>query len=96
MREIKLMADYGCFPLWESSPGSVGNIDPNTLSISDDLKFRLEKWSHQYDSTLNPDDPLRSGFPSLDAKGAFEREGQLLAKLLGEELGSKFKVVIQI
>jgi len=39
VRIIKLMADYQCFPLWEASPGKVGNVDPNTLPISEGLKL---------------------------------------------------------
>lgn len=41
MKTIKLMADYDCFPLWKSSPGEVGNIDPEDLPISYDLKAYL-------------------------------------------------------
>jgi len=28
IEKIKLMADYGCYPLWWASSGKVGDIDP--------------------------------------------------------------------
>ncbi|KES16178.1 hypothetical protein GASC598I20_006050, partial [Gilliamella apicola SCGC AB-598-I20] len=35
MKKIKLMADYECYPLWIDSDNEVGNIDPDSLLISD-------------------------------------------------------------
>ncbi|MHC5729637.1 MAG: hypothetical protein ACYTXY_37035 [Nostoc sp.] len=32
--KIKLMADYGCYPLWWVSSDKIGNIDPETLPLS--------------------------------------------------------------
>ena len=62
MRTIKLMPDYQCHPLWEASPGMVGNIDPATLPIPRDPVARLPEWARLYDATLNADDPVQSGF----------------------------------
>jgi len=89
VRSIKVMADYGCFPLWEASPGLIGNIDPETLPISAPLKSRLLRWSHDYDSTLNVDDPLNSGFRSPEEQASFDKDGANLAEALRKELGSR-------
>lgn len=59
MRVIKLMADYQCFPLWEASPGAVGNIDPKDLPISLSLQRELMVWAEKFDATLNMQDPAR-------------------------------------
>lgn len=96
MRTIKLMADYDSFPLWEASPDTVGNIDPASLPISDELKFRLGAWAASYDATLNADDPLESGFATPQAEHAFEQEGVEIADQLRAELGADYEVVVQI
>lgn len=92
MRAIKLMADYQCFPLWEASPGEVGNIDPNELPISQDLKARLSNWARQYDETLNMDYPPDSGFESAGAEAEFKQEGLRLAEQLRVELGPEYEI----
>lgn len=96
MRAIKLMPDYQCFPLWEASPRQVGNIDPDTLLISDDLKVQLLNWARAYDTTLNMDDPTCSGFLSDDEEAEFKRTGNELGERLRAELGSDFTVTVKI
>lgn len=47
---IKLMADYGCWPLWwMGDDGRVGNIDPTTLGLSPNMLERLEQWAEAFD-----------------------------------------------
>ena len=96
MRTIKLMPDYQCFPLWESSPGYVGNINPENLPISLDLKAELATWTKIYDATLNVDDPACSGFQSEAAEAEFKRNGRDLAERLKYELGPSFAVIVKI
>lgn len=96
MRTIKLMADYQCFPLWEASPGIVGNIDPQDLPISSWLKQALMTWAGKFDATLNMDDPASSGFESEDAVNEFREEGDALVQRLQEELGKNYTVVKNI
>ncbi len=64
--KIKLMADYGCYPLWWADKYA-GDIDPATLSLSQETISRLEKWADVYDAKLNWDDPASSGFRSKEA-----------------------------
>jgi hypothetical protein len=45
MKEIKVMADYHCHPLWDDSPHTYGDIDPNALPISLKLKGDLYEWA---------------------------------------------------
>ncbi|MFZ3001543.1 MAG: hypothetical protein WA071_14540 [Undibacterium umbellatum] len=92
MRMIKLMADYNCFPLWENSPGKIGNIDPDSIPISDDLKNLLSLWGDEYTETLNTEDPLNSGFKNADRERNFITTGERLAERLQMELGQNFKI----
>lgn len=96
MRIIKLMPDYGCFPLWEASPDVVGNINPRTLSLSAGLISELEKWATQFDATLDPDDPLESGFTSSEEERDFADVGRQLCIEVQRELGQDFRVLLQL
>ncbi|AUT64907.1 hypothetical protein [Paraburkholderia terrae] len=92
MRKIKLMADYQCFPLWEASPGVVGNINPQDLPISSLLKQKLMTWAATFDATLNMNDPASSGFENEQAANEFRLEGETLARSLQNELGAAYVV----
>lgn len=92
MRAIKLMADFQCHPLWEASPGVIGNIYPGDLPISSSLRNRLMAWAATFDATLNMDDPASSGFESDQAAGEFKQEGAALAQQLQDELGAAYAV----
>lgn len=75
---LKLMADYECWPLWDTSEGEFENVDPATLDIPGDLIRRLAAWAEAFDATLNRDDPGRSGFTNSRQHEAFEMEGVAL------------------
>jgi hypothetical protein len=96
MKMIKLMPDYGCFPLWEASSEAIGNIDPDTLPLSAPLKSALADWAAQYDATLNSDDPLRSGFSLETEEVAFEQSGHNLLAMLQNELGEEYEVSLMV
>lgn len=91
MRTIKLMTDYGCFPLW--GVGEIGNINPEHLPLTLDLKRALGVWASAYDKTLNQEYPPDSGFASPAEEEVFEVEGRRLWRTLQEQLGPAFKVV---
>jgi hypothetical protein len=95
MRKLKLMADYGCFPLWEASAHLVGNVDPESLPISGELKQELGDWAAVYDSTLKQTDPANSGFETLAEDDAFDERGANLAKRLQVELGYEFGIIFK-
>ena len=96
MRKIKVMADYQCHPLWDMSPGAYGDIDPNALPISDQLKQRLADWARAFDETLNMADPASSGFKSIEAEAAFKERGIQLAEQLQNELGPEFLISVKV
>jgi hypothetical protein len=89
---IKLVADYQCFPLWKAN-GEVGNINPDDLPLTDDLKTMLRNWSASYDRTLNQDYPPDSAFSSPAEEETFEDEGKRLWQELQEQLGTNYKVI---
>ena len=86
---LKLMSDYHCFPLWAMP----GNIDPDDLPLSDELKSALHQWATSYDRTLNHDYPPDSGFADPKDEEAFEVEGVRLGQELQRELGGLYEVV---
>ena len=90
--KIKLMADYGCYPIWWASSDKAGDIDPLIMPLSQETISRLEKWAEVYDAKLNWEDPNSSDFPSLEAKRAFEAEGISLWKRLQKELAPNYEV----
>lgn len=95
MKKLKVMADYECFPIWDMSPEKYGDVDPNVLPISDELKQQLFDWSNEYDGTMNHSDPASSGFKSREVEMAFKERGVKLAHQLQKELGPNYKVLIK-
>jgi hypothetical protein len=93
MKKIKLMTDYFSWPLWHVGDGQAGDIDLNTLPISEGLIKRLSDWQDTYDAILNMDDPASSGFNSPEEEMLFEQEGKRLLKDLQEELGENYEVI---
>lgn len=96
MRKIKVMADYQCHPLWDVSPEMYGDVDPNTLPISTELKQQLADWAREFDETLNMSDPASSGFKSSEAEAAFKMKGVQISEKLQEELGAGFLISVKV
>jgi hypothetical protein len=92
MRRIKLMADYDCWPLWEAGD-NVGNIDPSSLPISEELHNRLLAWAEVYNKTLAPSYPPESGSKSPKEEEIFEQEGLSVRASLAKELGVDYKII---
>ncbi|WP_072617525.1 hypothetical protein [Pandoraea vervacti] len=93
MKIIKILADYHCYPLWDMPPGMYGDINPENLPISRELKEMLFKWALDFDLTLNNEDPSASGFKSREEEEDFNRRGKVMANRLQLELGGDFKVI---
>jgi hypothetical protein len=91
MKTVKLMADYGCFALWDED--SVDNISPDELPISNSLRFRVHRWEEEFDATLNTQDPASSGFSSEAELRRFDQEGFDLCQCLRHELGIEYAVL---
>lgn len=92
MKKIKLMADYECCPLWGTTVEDFGDINPDTLPISDTLKRELMEWAKWFDGIFNDDDPANSGFESLEDETAFIKQGDNLYERLQIELGSDYEI----
>ncbi|MGC6389064.1 hypothetical protein ACMV8I_15600 [Ewingella sp. S1.OA.A_B6] len=92
MKEIKLMADYQCHPLWGTTLEDFGDLSPEELPISLELKNSLGEWAKRYDALLNMDDPASSGFKSEEEAKLFIDDGYKLAERLQIELGSAYKI----
>lgn len=92
MQQIKLMADYDCWPVWWAGDAESGNIDPSNLPLSAATIARLEVWAAMFDATLNRDDPASSDFPGDEAFEVFEDEGQALWRQLCDELAPEYQV----
>lgn len=92
MKEIKLMADYHCHPLWGTTSEDIGDISPEDLPISLELKNNLGEWAKRYDDILNIDDPSSSGFKNEKEEKLFIDDGYKLAERLQKELGETYKI----
>ena len=84
-RRIKLMADYGCYPLWAMDEGKIGNFSPYYLYASLELENDLWAWAAEYDMSLNADDPANSKWSEERHREHIER-GLSLARRIKAEL----------
>jgi hypothetical protein len=92
MRNVRLLTDYECHPLWEEFSDGIANIAPSSLPISKDLTTNLDAWSDVFDGTLNQEDPASSGFSSDEALIEFNLEGERLSQCLKRELGESYSI----
>jgi hypothetical protein len=92
MIKIKLMPDYGCYPLWWDEPNLVGNINPSELPLSDSTIESLHQWTLLFDTHLDWDNPGNSPELSVHELKEFESEGLRLWLLLIDELSSNYEV----
>jgi hypothetical protein len=97
MTNIKVMADYGCFPLWDVSQDTgPSNVDPAMLPISPELRRDLMNWANEFDATLNAEDPPSSGFSAPEDERRFKEAAHALAQRLQQELGSAVKIQVKV
>jgi hypothetical protein len=94
MAILKLMPDFGCFPIWiMGENGYFENIDPAQLSISETLRKQLYHFGKQYDQTLNQNYPPDSRFPSEKDVIEFEHSEISIWQELIREVGNLYEVV---
>jgi hypothetical protein len=96
MKNIRLMADYHCYPLWNMSLEEYGDMAPSELPISEELQLKLLAWAATYDETLDVDYPPNSGFKSRELEQEFKREGERLVENLKIELGPDFCISLKV
>ncbi|MEU4419693.1 hypothetical protein AB0F81_03645 [Actinoplanes sp. NPDC024001] len=85
---IKVMADYGCWPLWVWDPDEriFDTREPAELGLSASLVGRLEAWQQWHESMINIADPYDSRVVTEAEEKAFAEEGRLLAGRVSAEL----------
>lgn len=81
--KVKVMADYGCDPLW-SLDDNYWNFSGADLGLSSDLARDFSDWADRYDKSLNPDDPKNSQWSDADFVSHSD-EGKALAVRLKRE-----------
>lgn len=91
-KQIKLMSDYHCYPLWWAGSAPVGNINPETLPLSPELISRLENWAKTFDSWMNFNEPNSAEAPAEREVQLFEEEGIRLWKELRRQLLPDYEV----
>jgi len=92
VRQIKLMWDYDCWPLWHFGGSEAGNIDPDSLPLSRETRTRLSEWAAISNAKLNRNDPPSTEW-TKEEKLAIEAEGRQIWKVLQRELGKDYQVV---
>jgi hypothetical protein len=91
MFAIKLMADYQAGPLWWAGNDRFGELDPASLSLSENLQTSLLVWAERFDGWIDPDDP--GGSQVSEAEQAdFDALGMVLWRQLQQELGQDYRV----
>jgi hypothetical protein len=88
--KIKLMPDYGCWPLWLEE--DLEDFDTEELAIQPETRFRLKRWAAVHDAMLNWDDPGNTPDWPPEVSHWFDQEGIALWRILREELGPEYEV----
>jgi hypothetical protein len=83
-RRIKLMADYGCYPLWAMDDGKVGPFSPYYLFVSLELENDLWAWAAEFDMSLNAEDPTNSKWTEERHRQHIEQGLTLARRIKGE------------
>lgn len=91
-RVIKIMPDYQCSPLWYIGRGTVENVPPDKLPLSDSLKSTILDWQKVYDDTLNFSNPAASGFKTSFEEIIFDKEGLKIWEQMIKELSELYEV----
>lgn len=94
-RRLKLMADYGCHPLWDYDEGGelCGNPAPVALPLSTELVAEINAWADWFNSWVDMRDPHDSRRVLPEEAEAFNRAGRRLWAALRRELGEGWCVV---
>lgn len=77
-QRIKLMADYGCDPIWAMDHDIYGCFPPEELNLSPELSEAINAWSAAFEAGYNPDDPGDASWTD-EHQRAHEVEGRRLA-----------------
>lgn len=84
-RRIKLVTDYGTYPLWAMDEGLVGDFAPNHLGVSLELENDLWAWSSDFEMSIDMEDPGTSLW-SEERHRQHNEQGLALARRIKQEL----------
>ncbi len=94
-RVVKLMADYGCHPLWEY--GADGDLiatpDPAELPLAPNTINELKAWAAWFDTWVDLRDPYDSRRVLPEEERSFREAGRSLWRAMRDELGSSYRVL---
>ena len=95
MEIIKIMPEYGMYPLWieKSKMEPFESIAIEDLKLSTSLMDKIKDWDNKFQNTYNENYPQNSGFKSQREKSLFEDNGIKIWKELQSELTNEIKVV---
>lgn len=83
---IKIMPEYGCYPIWKGTDGETFWYDDGeSVMENPDISDRLNKWNKSFQRTLNNSYPPDSCFENAQQLYNFEIEGLSLWKLIISE-----------
>jgi hypothetical protein len=86
---VRLMSDYGAgSPIWVSD----GVVSPSMLGVSEDLAARLYAWQDYFEQHFH----FESGWLSPRDADGYMREGEELRRLLSAEIGSSYRVDLDL
>jgi hypothetical protein len=83
-QRIKVMADYGCHPLWAMDDGLHGDFPPEDIGLSPELTRDLLQWADDFSPSFNEEDPA-AGKWSETQYAAHETAGRSLAIRIARE-----------
>ena len=92
---IRLLADYKCWPLWHHKDKKVGDIDPREIGVSDALVGDLERWVDVYESHMDWSDPASTQWTN-DEVALFDSDGRNLCRRLTEEISDRYQIYYHI
>lgn len=81
---VKVMADYGCHPLWAMDEDLCGDIAPEALQLSSELVRDFHEWAQAYDASLNSEDPADSLWSDSEHEDHMARGRPLAIRLARE------------
>lgn len=87
MREVQVMADFGCQPTWiRHEDGGLDNVEPTKLGLPGELVRNLYYWRDEFDAAFDIAQPQDAGFSGAGEDANFLRRDQELAQEVSEIL----------
>ena len=100
IKKIRLLLDYGCYPVWlyDEDGGIAGTRLPDELSNDTGLDARFRDLQRRYHALFinNETEFSYVGFKSKDDEDAFHADMMDAIRELKEKLGGRYEIVDDI